>query len=196
MDKDHFWGLIDKLALASNSQGKFTKSLNAELGKLSLEELLHFQFIYEIYEIAVLTARSNLIWSALYLINGGKGSDTYAFAGWLISQGKLSYMSALKNADYLANLDVKKDKCVYANFRSLAVAIYKRNSGVGHRVYAKIENQFWQSPERSAEKQAIESEIEFSPIVRNRDWELSEIEVVLPNLHGKLAQMPQERKIG
>lgn len=189
MDKDHFWELIDKLAQTSKSQGQFTKSLNIEFSKLPPEELLHFQFLYELYETAVVSAPSNLIWSALYLINGGRCSDTYAFAGWLISQGKLSYMSALKNADYLANLDVRKEKCAYANFRSLAAAAYKKTSGISDRAYAKIENQFCLSPERGAEKQIIENEIEFSPITRNRDWELSEIEAILPNLHRKLTQM-------
>jgi hypothetical protein len=193
MDKEIFWDLIEKVGQASNSQGKFTKTINIELNKLSLEEILHFQFIYQTYEIAVLSVPSNLIWTAQFLINEGKCSNTYAFAGWLISQGKLSYMSTLKNADYLANIIVPNDKCAYADFRALGVSAYKKISGIGDKIYAKIENEFWLSTDRIDEKLIIENEIEFSQIIRNRDWNLNDIETILPNLHRRIKEKPSAR---
>jgi hypothetical protein len=40
MDKEIFWDLIEKVGKASNSQRKFTNTINIELNKLSLEEIL------------------------------------------------------------------------------------------------------------------------------------------------------------
>lgn len=193
MDKEIFWDLIETVGKASNSQRKFTNSINIELNKLSLEEILHFQFIYQTYEIAVLSVPSNLIWTAQFLINEGKCSNTYAFAGWLISQGKLSYMSTLINADYLANIIVHNDKCAYADFRKLGVTAYKKLSGIGDKIYTKIENEFWLSPDRIDEKLIIENEIKFSQIIRNRDWNLNDIETILPNLHRRIKEKPSAR---
>jgi hypothetical protein len=102
-------------------------------------------------------------------------------------------MSTLKNADYLANIIVPNDKCAYADFRALGVSAYKKISGIGDKIYAKIENEFWLSTDRIDEKLIIENEIEFSQIIRNRDWNLNDIETILPNLHRRIKEKPSAR---
>lgn len=104
-----FWQLIEKARnTAGTNDNAFASALQTELEALSEEDLLLFQFIYEWYEITIIKQPSHLMWSALVLINGGYCTDTYGFAGYLITHGREAYEKTLANPDFLATLEPKK----------------------------------------------------------------------------------------
>ena len=87
-----FWQLIEKArSIAGANDNAFASALQTELISLSEEDLLLFQFIYEWYEIIIIKQPSHLMWSALVLINRGYCTDTYGFAGYLITHGREAY---------------------------------------------------------------------------------------------------------
>jgi len=96
MTVEIFWQLIEKArSIAGANDNAFASALQTELISLSEEDLLLFQFIYEWYEIMIIKQPSHLIWSALVLINGGYCTDTYGFAGYLITHGREAYEKTL-----------------------------------------------------------------------------------------------------
>ena len=118
MTVEIFWQLIEKARnTAGTNDNAFASALQTELEALSEEDLLLFQFIYEWYEITIIKQPSHLMWSALVLINGGYCTDTYGFAGYLITHGREAYEKTLADADFLATLHPKKDKCNYKEVR-------------------------------------------------------------------------------
>ena len=118
MTVEIFWQLIEKArSIAGANDNAFASALQTELISLSEEDLLLFQFIYEWYEIMIIKQPSHLMWSALVLINGGYCTDTYGFAGYLITHGREAYEKTLADADFLATLNPKKDKCNYKEVR-------------------------------------------------------------------------------
>ncbi len=183
---DKFWETIENVK--DKSKGNldlFTKEMNAELSSWSYSDLYHFQTHYETYESAVNYYANNLIWSALMIINKGYCTNTYGFAGWLIAQGKEVYLNTLKNADYLAKTDAKKDKCNYEGIRFMAIRLAK--SKMKGKIKQTIEelNKIYQTKEYQIEYNLKISEIEYGNLNRNRDWTLKEMKPYLPELYKK-----------
>ncbi|WP_036154004.1 DUF4240 domain-containing protein [Maribacter forsetii] len=187
MNKELFWTIIEDVKEKSNSDNEqLTINFNKRLSVLSIEELLHFQFIYELYEIAIISVPSNLIWTAQFLINEGSYTNTYNFTGWLIIQGKKVYLDALANADTLAQINTPKNNCEYTELRLLAAKLYKEKTGIKKKAFQKVESDFWNKPETEKEQAEIKSEIVLSDIKRDRNWKIPDLEDVLPNLFKKV----------
>ncbi len=186
MNKEKFWSIIEEVKTDSNGNNrKLTGNFKKRLNCLSNEDLLHFQFIYEIYETAVISVPSNLIWTALFLMNGGVYSNTYNFAGWLIIQGKDIYMNALLNADTLAEAYTPENTYQYNKLRFLAAELYKEKTKLKIRAFQKIEHEFWEKQEIKQEATEIKNEITYSTVKRDRNWKISDLEMILPNLYKK-----------
>jgi hypothetical protein len=186
MNKAVFWDIIHTANLAAKGDNKkLTVQLKKQLSKLDPDDLLHFQFIYEVYEIIVIQSTKHLIWSALYVINYGQSSDTYAFAGWLIAKGKDAFLNAYKDAETLAALNSKGEACAYEGLRFLAARMYKETQDAKIKAYNKLLDAFWLKPSSELERIDIEAEIIYGGIERNRDWEIEDLKNILPKLYQK-----------
>lgn len=186
INSDKFWETIEKAnKLSQGNLDMFTKLIEKELSSWSYSQLYHFQIIYEEYELATVKYANNLIWSALILINKGYCTNTYGFAGWLISQGKNTYLETLKNPDYLAKTDASKDKCNYEGIRFVAINLAKEK--MKGKIKQKTEEMkpLWESDIFKSDQIKINSEIEYGNLNRNRDWKLKEMEPLLPDLYNK-----------
>lgn len=182
--KQTFWNEIENARLNSKSINDFEKYFNEKFLYWNFEQCYLFQEWYELYETAVIQYANNLIWSALYLINNGQGGNTYGFAGWLICQGKEAYFQVLKNADYLAKLSVKKNKCNYEGIRFLAIVNAKKK--VKGKVKTSIEtmhNNLILNEIFNKEISNAKNEIQYGNLNRNRNWTIEDMKTVLPELH-------------
>jgi Protein of unknown function (DUF4240) len=189
MNKTIFWDIIHTAnTVTKGDNKKLTVQVKKQLAKLEPDDLLHFQFIYEVYEIIVIQSTKHLIWSALYIINHGQVSDTYAFAGWLIAKGKETFLNAFKDAESLGALNPKGGACFYEGLRFLAASMYKEKFDVKMKAYNKLLSAFWLKPSSELERIEIETEIVYGGVERNRDWELEDLESILPKLHEKFIQ--------
>lgn len=185
MTVEIFWQLIEKARnTAGTNDNAFAYALQTELESLSEEDLLLFQFIYEWYEITIIGQPSHLMWSALVLINGGYCTDTYGFAGYLITHGREAYEKTLADADFLATLHPKKDKCNYKEVRRLPQHIYMERTKTKIRAFKKIYLEVW-SKELQDE---ITQSLTINPERRNRDWTLDELKGKFPQLAKALSK--------
>ena len=186
MTIEKFWSTIENARLKSEGNlDKFTELVSEELSDWSYSDLYHFQTIYEEYERAVILHANNLIWSALIIINKGYCTDTYGFAGWLIANGKRTYLSTLKNPDYLATTNAEKDKCNFEGLRFMAIRYAKaKMKGKIKQTISDLNNDYDSEPYKNLFA-SITSEIEYGNLKRNRDWTLKEMKPFLPELYKK-----------
>lgn len=186
IDSGKFWQTIEKAKTQSSGNlDMFTNVVREELSNWTYSELYHFQIIYEKYELATVQFPNNLIWSALMLINKGYCTDTYGFAGWLIAQGKDTFLAALKNPDSLAATDAKKDKCNYEGIRFLALEMAKLKMKGKIKQTVEDMKPLWQTEKFLCDEKKMEAEIEYGNLNRNRDWTLKEMQPLLPELYKK-----------
>jgi hypothetical protein len=103
MDLDTFWTIVDGVhAQAGNNLDARIKSLQIELAMRSLDEIQAFQRQYDRQIVA--SYRWDL-WGAAYVMNGGCSDDGFRyFRDWLISEGRMTFESAMKSPDSLADL--------------------------------------------------------------------------------------------
>ena len=185
MTVEIFWQLIEKArSTAGTNDNAFASVLQTELEALSEEDLLLFQFIYEWYEITIIKQPSHLMWSALVLINGGYCTDTYGFAGYLITHGREAYEKTLANPDFLATLEPKKDKCNYKEVRRLAQKVYMERTKTKIRAFEKIYLATWSEDVQDE----ITQSLSINPEKRNRDWTLDELKEIFPKLTETLSK--------
>ena len=105
MDQAQFWDIIQRslVALTVEEQIDF---LSNELGKLSKEEILEFDFIFRQKHEEAYTWD---IWAAAYTMQGGCSDDGFIeFRAWLVYRGKEVFEKTLKNSDSLAELGREK----------------------------------------------------------------------------------------
>ncbi|MDO4880083.1 MAG: DUF4240 domain-containing protein [Capnocytophaga sp.] len=185
MTVETFWQLIEKARSVAGTDDKaYAPALQKELETLSDDDLLSFQFIYEWYEITIIKQTGHLMWSALVLINGGYCTDTYGFAGYLITHGREVYEQTLINPDFLATLNPKKDKCNYREVRRLAQHIYMECTKTKIRAFQKIYFAVW-SEEIQNE---ITQSLTINPEKRDRNWNMEELKEKFPQLAETLAK--------
>jgi hypothetical protein len=99
MSLDRFWQLIEAAGRARGGGSEFdsfrmAEALEAVLVKLQPEDILGFQL--RLNERMAECYRWDL-WAVAYIVNGGASDDGFVyFCGWLISQGRAYYETALK----------------------------------------------------------------------------------------------------
>lgn len=186
LNTDKFWGTIENARLRSDGNLEdFTQLLYDELSSWSYSDLYQFQMVYEEYELAVVLHANNLIWSALIMINGGYCTNTYGFAGWLITNGKETYLKTLKDADFLANTGAEKDMCNFEGIRFMAIQLAKSKLKGKIRETIKELERVYRTAEYKKARNGLTIEIEYGNLNRNRDWTLNEMEPFLPELYKK-----------
>ena len=143
-----------------------------------------FQFIYEWYEIIVIKQLGHLMRSVLVLINGGYCTDTYGFAGYLITHRREVYEKTLADPDFLAILNPKKDKCNYEEVRRLAQKIYMERTKTKIRAFEKIYLGVWNKEMQDE----IDQSLTINSDIRNRDWTQEQLKEIFPQLAKVLSE--------
>ena len=105
MDQVKFWDIIQRSLVAQNVEEQID-FLGNELGKLSKEEILEFDYIFRQKHEEAYTWD---IWAAAYTMQGGCSDDGFIeFRAWLVYRGKEVFEKTLQNSDSLAELGREK----------------------------------------------------------------------------------------
>jgi len=182
MDKNMFWQIIDEVnsQVAGNDYDGILRATQEKLLTYTPEEIADWGSIQRYYED---TADTGGVFAASCFLNDYMSDDGFIdFRMWLISRGKNVYMTALKNPDTLADLELPEDiqstmDTRWEGYGYVANDAYKQT---GHPVdfYDMME----QHPLTTAQKADIRVEIEYFPhTVQNSVDGLP----LLPKLHKK-----------
>jgi len=121
MDTVFFWKIMDY----AFDKGKFDNKIKEQvileqLIKLTAKQIQQFEIIFQQVNLKASTW-GNL--AAQTVIEGGSSDDRfYYFRCWLISLGQKNFEEILKNADFLASLDIPYNKnygMMYCEFEGL-----------------------------------------------------------------------------
>ena len=129
MEQNEFWAIIERSLSAGDVEGQVELLLN-ELRKLSLDEIVSFDFIFrQMHEDAYKWD----LWAAAYTIQGGCSDDGFIdFRAWLVTRGKEVFEKALQNSDSLAELGREKleESEEAEDFFYITAEAYEEVSGV------------------------------------------------------------------
>jgi hypothetical protein len=101
MDKAQFWQLIEASQNKKRDCDKQATKLEKLLDKLSAEEILGFENIFD--SLLVESYRWDL-WAVAYIVNGGCSDDGFEyFRYWLIEQGQTYFEAALESPERAAD---------------------------------------------------------------------------------------------
>lgn len=128
MTRDDFWGIVERVHLASNGgMDAKCKLLEAELGGLSAEEVRSFD---EHFSQCFHQAYAWNLWDAAYIICGGCSDDGFTdFRSTLISMGRDIFVQAVADPEYLAELDLTGESAGYEGFQYVAPGVYEEKTG-------------------------------------------------------------------
>lgn len=103
MNEENFWHLIEVVKIEAGTDLQSRPAvLQRHLSSLEPEQIQSFQ---QRYESLLLEANSWSLWGAASLMNGGCSDDGFKyFRDWLISEGKKTFKSGVKNPDSLASV--------------------------------------------------------------------------------------------
>jgi Protein of unknown function (DUF4240) len=120
MDNQQFWSLIHHAkSVAGADLAARPVALHRELSALSPADIQAFQARYE---SMLLEANRWTLWGAAYLMNGGCSDDGFKyFRDWLISEGEVTFKTALADPDSLA----AQEKREYFELESFGYAAMK-----------------------------------------------------------------------
>jgi uncharacterized protein DUF4240 len=101
MDEAAFWRLVaDTRAAADNDTGRQTELLDTRLGRLPAQQIAAFERIRRALDRRAYTWD---VWGAAYVVEDGCSDDCFRdFRSYLISLGRASYETALRDPDALA----------------------------------------------------------------------------------------------
>ncbi len=103
MTEDLFWQIIQRACRSdSHSSGDWDRNLTAELSKLSADEIVEWNHIFDRY---VAQAYTIDLMAACCVMNTGAGDDGfYYFRCWLVGMGKEVYNKAIDDPDSLVDV--------------------------------------------------------------------------------------------
>jgi hypothetical protein len=123
MTEPEFWKLIE--STKRSDPDEHVERLEAKLGKLAPEEILHFGHHWFTFHQAAYIWN---LWAAAYLINGGCSDDGFIdFRSWLLLKGEAVYKAALADPESLAKVRVEPDEASCECYP--AVHAYERATG-------------------------------------------------------------------
>ena len=100
MDLGSFWKIIEDARSGANDDEVFLRKIDSSLQMLKPEQLVEFESHRVKLDAESYTWR---LWGAAYLMNGGCGDDCFDyFRAWLMSRGRQTFETALKDPDTLA----------------------------------------------------------------------------------------------
>ncbi len=102
MNPAEFWAIIEPTIAYRLDQDGQRRALEAELSKLSLDDIVAFDGEFQ---RMLRAAYSWELWGAAYVVNGGASDDGFEyFRRWLIAQGERAYRKVLSDPDALGDL--------------------------------------------------------------------------------------------
>jgi len=106
VNKKQFWAAIDKARKAGGGWHGMYESLQAELSRLDVDNIITWYLIFEKYRALAYKQR---LWAAAATMMSGGSDDSFDyFRGWLIAQGKDVYLTTLRDPDSLADVEAVK----------------------------------------------------------------------------------------
>ncbi len=131
MDEAKFWSLIDQARAASATSADPEDLLDAladVIEDLEDEEIAAF---HQIMQAQYWKAYTYDLAGAMYIIRDGKSDedDFRGFRGWLISQGKDFFETAVADADSLGDADVIPALAYLPGILTLAEDLYREATG-------------------------------------------------------------------
>jgi hypothetical protein len=107
MGDNEFWTIV---AAAKQAAGRKVEArpeaLLVELSALESKKIEQFQAAYDNF---LIESKTWNLWGAAYLMNGGCAEECFRyFRDWLISEGKATFSSALRNPEWLSGV-AKRD---------------------------------------------------------------------------------------
>lgn len=158
MNKDKFWEIIEKVRnQCKDNAEKMVDVLGEELGKCLIEDVQRFSSIFNTYHHIAYKEGLFSIGSMMnhYMMTDDGFID---FRYWLISQGKETYMNAMKDPMALCTAEIKPigDWYEFESFGYVPMTVIEEKTGD----YRKAQEDL---PE--AEEKEILSEIEFGDYI-------------------------------
>lgn len=178
MNKEKFWSIIDKVnsKVDKNDRESILTETKKELGKLSVKEILDWEAIKNIY---LRISDTKALWCACAVINTYCMDDEFEyFRAWLISQGKEVFMTAIKEPDLLANIEVEKDEADFESYNYIAYDVLE----------AKIKDEaFGMNTRNRLSKEVIEDI--YCEVIKNMEktstCNIKDANKIVPNLYRK-----------
>ncbi|MFC9293106.1 DUF4240 domain-containing protein [Streptomyces sp. NPDC057011] len=137
MDKQTFWKLIEtaRAAVADDRVAERAAQLLADRPEAEIAEAQQV-----VWDLLAESYRSPL-WAAAYVINGGCSDDGFDyFRGWLLTQGRAAFETALADPDSLADLPAVREAAVegleLADEEALSIAWSAYESATGRELPA------------------------------------------------------------
>ena len=107
MDIKIFWDIIDTARNENTEFDGMYESLVNRLAKLETSEIFLWDNIFSEYQEL---SYKRKLWAAAYVICGGCSDDWFDyFRAWLISRGKVIFLSALKDPETLCHVPAGDD---------------------------------------------------------------------------------------
>jgi hypothetical protein len=128
MNQVEFWQLIDTANLVANGDAELLEAKLVEaLAQHSPNDIIDFELLLRKY---ILEADDFRIMAAQKIIQGWVSDDPYLyFRCWLISKGEQVYFEALRNPDFLAELDATEDNTDFESLLYVATEAFKVITG-------------------------------------------------------------------
>lgn len=179
MDKNVFWKLIKDARSVAGDSGSVAEHVVVSLLRYSPEQIIHWHCILDHYQKL---SYKNKLWAAAYVINGGCSDDGFDyFRGWLIAEGRDTFMQALENPDSLADVQVEFDTAEDEDMLSAGPTAYFKRIGLDEPDYDAFDQVCNRHALSEAEAAEIEKEIHFAADI-NVIWEEESLEAVVPRL--------------
>lgn len=106
MNKEIYWEIIDKARHTAGDWKDMERPLLEELKKLDVPDIIAWGRI--LAEYRALSCKEKLWAAAATMMNGCSDDSFEYFRGWLIAQGKDTFLSALEDPDSLADTESVK----------------------------------------------------------------------------------------
>jgi hypothetical protein len=128
MDKDFFWQVIDNINKKAQRNDHYDILQNAgnQLMQYPASDIADWKNIFQYYKGL---AERNIVYAAAIAINGYVSDDGFIdFRAWLISQGRVVYMNAMRNPDSLADVDIEGESAFFETFSYIADYAYSKKA--------------------------------------------------------------------
>ena len=124
MKAEQFWEIIAEINAKApdGSQEAMLQQAKKALEKLTLEELIAYDQIFQVYHSA--SFRQYLLVSSTALGATCSEESFMHFRSWLISRGKQVYMDALRDPQSLSKVIRKEEKLNFEAFAYVATDVY------------------------------------------------------------------------
>ncbi|EKT4087096.1 DUF4240 domain-containing protein [Stenotrophomonas maltophilia] len=179
MEKNAFWTLIEEARSVAEDSRNIAGHLAERLLSYSPEQILRWHGILDCYHSL---SRKNKLWAAAYVINGGCSDDGFEyFRGWLIAQGKETFLRALQDPDSLAGVDVEADEAEDEEILSAGMTAYFQRMGPQEPDYDAFDAAFAPYALSETDIAQLQADLRYAPDI-DIVWDEASLETVLPKL--------------